>query len=194
MALVLGMLGLFFNPLLVLIALFVWMGGRQESSLVQLRAAIAGLPIRSAMITDFRAIGRREPLSRAVELTLAGFQHDFPVVEDRRAVGVLTRADLVRGLSQAGNGAPVEDWMHRDFGTAEPGEMLEAALSRFGEHEPSTIVVARGDEVLGIITPENIGELVLFETAAHPDRPASPGPARGSASRSGERGGEGAQA
>jgi len=176
MALLLGMLGLFFNPLLVLIALFVWMGGRQESSLVQLRAAIAGLPIRSAMITDFRAIGRREPLSRAVELTLAGFQHDFPVVENHRAVGVLTRADLVRGLSKAGNGAPVEDWMHRDFGTAKPGEMLEAALSRFGEHEPSTIVVAGDDEVLGIITPENISELVLFETAAHPDRRTSPGP------------------
>jgi len=30
--------------------------------------------------------------------------------------------------------------------------------------------------VLGIITPENISELVLFETAAHPDRRTSPGP------------------
>ena len=55
--------------------------------------------------------------------------------------------------------------MHRDFGTAEPGEMLEAALSRFGQHEPPTIVVATNQEVLGIVTPENIGELVLFETA-----------------------------
>jgi Zn-dependent protease len=164
-ALVFGLLGLLFNPILVLIALFVWMGAQHESSLVQLRSALAGFPVQDAMITDFRVIGRRDPLSRAVELTLAGFQHDFPVVEDHRAVGVLTRADLVRGLSEAGKTAPVEDWMHRDFGTAQPGELLERALSRFGQHEPATIVVATDQEVLGIVTPENIGELVMFETA-----------------------------
>jgi Zn-dependent protease/predicted transcriptional regulator len=171
-ALVFGLLGLLFNPVLVLIALFVWMGAQNESSLVQLRSALAGLPVQNAMITDFQVVGRREPLSRAVELTLAGFQQDFPVVEEHRAVGVLTRADLVRGLAEAGKTAPVEDFMHRDFGTAEPGEMLERALSRFGQHEPSTLVVTTDNEVLGIVTPENIGELVMFENAVRQGRRA----------------------
>ena len=165
MALLFGLLGLFSNPLLVLIAVFIWMGAQQESSLVQMRAALTGLSVRDAMITDYRVVGRRDPLAKAVELTLAGFQHDFPVVEEHRAVGVLTRSDLVRGLSAAGNTAPVEEWMHRDFGTAESGEMLEFALSKFAAQEPTTLVVVKDGEVVGIITPENVGELVMFETA-----------------------------
>jgi len=165
MALLFGLLGLLFNPLLVLIAFFVWMGAQQESSLVQLRAALAGLSVKDAMITDYRVMSRREPLARAVELTLAGFQHDFPVVEGNRAVGVLTRSDLVRGLSAAGNTAPVEEWMHREFETAEPGEMLEPALSKLASRETTTLVVVKDGEVRGIVTPENVGELVLFESA-----------------------------
>jgi len=165
MALLFGLLGLFFNPLLVLIALFIWMGAQQESSLVQLKAALAGLSVHEAMITDYQVVDRREPLGKAVELTLAGFQHDFPVVEGHRAVGVLTRSDLVRGLSAAGNSAPVEEWMHRDFATAEPGEMLEPALTKLASRETTTLVVIEDGEVRGIVTPENVGELVLFESA-----------------------------
>jgi Zn-dependent protease len=165
MALVFGVLGLLFNPILLVIALFVWMGAHQESSLIQLRALLGGIPIQNAMITDFRALEPREPLSRAVEFILAGFQHDFPVIDGKRAVGVLTRSDVVRGLAEAGKAAPVEDWMHSDFGTAEPTETLERALDRLSAHEAGTIVVAKDAQVLGLVTPENIGELMMFETA-----------------------------
>ena len=38
-ALLLGFFGLFFNPLLVFVALFVWLGAGQEASLVQMKSA-----------------------------------------------------------------------------------------------------------------------------------------------------------
>ena len=38
-ALLLGVVGLFFNPFLVAIAIFVWIGARSEASLVQLKSA-----------------------------------------------------------------------------------------------------------------------------------------------------------
>ena len=81
MALLFGFLGLFFNPFLVFIALFVWIGAAQESSMVQMRSALGGIPVSQAMITDFRALSPDDPLSRAVDHVLAGFQQDFPVLE-----------------------------------------------------------------------------------------------------------------
>ena len=57
-ALVFGYWGLFGNPFLLLIALFVWVGAAQEANMVRLRSALARVPIGRAMITDFRTLNR----------------------------------------------------------------------------------------------------------------------------------------
>jgi len=44
MALLFGFAGLFLNPFLIFIALFVWIGAAQESSLVQMRSALGESP------------------------------------------------------------------------------------------------------------------------------------------------------
>jgi Zn-dependent protease len=56
-ALLFGFLGLLINPFLLFIALFVWIGAAQEASLVQMKSALAGIPVRRAMVTDFRTGG-----------------------------------------------------------------------------------------------------------------------------------------
>jgi Zn-dependent protease len=44
-ALLLGFFGLFGNPFLLFIALFVWIGASQEASMVQMKNAISGIPV-----------------------------------------------------------------------------------------------------------------------------------------------------
>ena len=56
MALLFGILGLFSNPFLVFIALFVWIGAQQEASMVQMKYALGGIPVRQAMQTEFAAL------------------------------------------------------------------------------------------------------------------------------------------
>jgi len=80
LALVFGFVGLFANPFLVFIALFVWMGASEEASSVSIRTALSGIPVSRAMITDFRALKGDDPLRLAADLVLAGSQRDFPVV------------------------------------------------------------------------------------------------------------------
>ena len=119
-ALLFGLLGLFINPFLIFIALFVWLAGAQEAGVVQMRSALGGIPVMRAMITDFRALRPDDPLAQAVEHVVAGFQQDFPVVEDGRLVGVLTRNDLAAALGRYGPETRVGDVMQQDFVTADP--------------------------------------------------------------------------
>lgn len=165
MALLFGAFGLFHNPMLLFIALFVWMGAQQEASMVGMKRALAGIPIGSAMITEFRSLAPDDPLGHAAELIVAGFQHDFPVVDGGRVVGVLTRSDVVRGLSERGPLGPVGLAARTDFVTADPAEMLEAVLPRLEPTGGSSVVVVRDGEVVGMVTTENIGELVLMQAA-----------------------------
>src|SRR5579862_8547080 len=101
LALVFGLVGLFYNPFLVFIALFVWMGAAAESSMVQMKAGLGGIPVARVMITDFKTLKPDEPLSQAAEHLLAGYQQDFPVVDGgERLLGLLTRSRLVDGLAK----------------------------------------------------------------------------------------------
>jgi predicted transcriptional regulator len=164
-AFILGMIGLFYNPLLIFTALFVWIGAAQEASMVRVQTALEGIPVSRAMLTDFRVLDARDPLNRAVDLILAGWQQDFPVVDNGDIQGVLTRNDLIVALQQRGQHASVGDVMQRDIVLVDPGDMLESVQARLQECNCHTIPVAREGRLVGLITMDNIGEFLMIRSA-----------------------------
>src|SRR5437867_750464 len=77
-----GALGVFsHNLLLLFIALFVFLAAGEERTVVEARAAMEGLPVRAAMLTEFHGLDVLDPLRVAVRHLMAGSQSDFPVLE-----------------------------------------------------------------------------------------------------------------
>jgi len=169
LALVFGLVGLFYNPFLVFIALFVWMGAAAESSMVQIKSALAGIPVSKAMITDFRSLAPGNSLQEAIEHVLAGFQHDFPVLEHGRLVGVLTRDDLLKSLALSGPHTLVAATMTERFETGDPADMLDLVLARLQSCRCRTLLVLKGGELVGILTMDNVGEFLMFQSALRGD-------------------------
>ncbi len=171
LALGLGFVGLFTNPMLVFIALFVWVGAAQESSMIELRSALGGIPLARAMITQYQTLSPTDTLSRAAEHVLAGFQQDFPVVEGGHVVGLLTRHDLLKALAEQGHQTPVAEVMRRQFATADPHDMLEAAFRRLQEGDCHTLPVVRGGQLVGMLNTENVGEFLMIQGALEGRKP-----------------------
>jgi Zn-dependent protease len=165
MALLFGLVGLLVNPFLIFIALFVWIGAAQESSMVQMKSSLGGIPVSRAMLTDFQVLAESEPLSRAVDLLLEGSQQDFPVVTDQRVIGVLTRGDLIKALAQLPPTTSVGDVMQRGFIEVDSGEMLETAFGRLQECQCHTVPVTHDGRLVGLVTSENIGEFLMIQAA-----------------------------
>jgi Zn-dependent protease/CBS domain-containing protein len=164
-ALLFGFVGLFYNPLLLFIAFFVWIGAAQEASMVQMKSSLGGIPIGRAMITDFRSLAPENTLAQAVELTLSGSQKDFPVVDQGQVVGILTQKDLIKALARQGVGETVADVMQRHFATADSSEMLETAFQRLGECACLTVPVESNGRLVGLVTMDNIGEFMAIQGA-----------------------------
>lgn len=167
-AVLFGILGLLYNPMLAFIALFVWIGAGAELGGVEAKAALQGLPTVAAMQTDFQILSTSDTLDTAARRLLGGSQVDFPVLDpDGYLVGVLTRAALISGLSAHGAEGRVAAEMEGRFVTAHPAEMLEVALARLQEQEcacQSMPVVVEG-KVVGMVTTDNVGELMMVRTA-----------------------------
>jgi len=160
-----AVVGFFTNPFLMLIALFVWIGASQESAAAQMKGALDGISVSQAMITDFRTVAPTDPLSRAVELLLAGSQQDFPVADEGRVMGVLTRQALLTALARRTEHLRVVDAMDSDVPRADPLEMLEGALQRLQQSSVRTMPVVTRGELVGLLTMENVGEFVSINAA-----------------------------
>ena len=165
MAVLFAFIGLQGNPMLIFIALFVWIGAGQEASMVQMKSSLAGIPVRRAMLTHFSILTPASTIGDAVDLVLTGSQQDFPVVFAGRIEGVLTRSDLLKALSRNGRTARVGDSIERKCPTAEAGEMLDAVLARAGSADCHTVPITEGGALVGLLTMDNVGEFLMIQAA-----------------------------
>jgi Zn-dependent protease len=165
MAILFGFVGLFANPILLLIAIFVYLGAQAEAQQVQLRVALEGVPVSEAMLTRFRALGQTETLDHAVEELLAGSQQDFPVLDGGRVAGMLLRKDLVKALKERGRETTVGEIMRSGVVLLDEDEPLERALTQMRQGSFSALPVVRDRMLVGLLTLENVGELIMVNTA-----------------------------
>lgn len=166
-----GLLGIMWmHPLLILVAVFVFMGARGEAEMVHMRIALRGVRVNSAMMTDFRTLQPEDELGQAARLLLAGPQHDFPVLdEDGELCGLLTRQKLIEALSEHGAQWRVGEAMLREVPTVSEGRPLREAYLVLSSSplESLPVVDATGRKVRGLLTAENVGELLMIRHALH---------------------------
>jgi Zn-dependent protease/CBS domain-containing protein len=165
LAFLLGLVGLFNNPFLLFIAFFVWIGASQEASMVQMRNSISGIPVTHAMQTRFETLSPSDRLDRVVNLILAGSQQDFPVVENGEFLGVLTRDDFIKALSEHGQATPVANVIRRNVPSVDSHDMVEMALMRLQESGAKTLPVMHAGRFVGLITSENLTEFLMIRSA-----------------------------
>jgi len=166
-ALWLGFIGLLYNPFLIFIALFVWIGAAAEAETEQIKSTLHGAFVGSAMLTEYHVLSPGDTLNHAIEMTLAGSQKDFPVMQKEDVVGVLTQDDLLKGLHAQGAQSHVGDWMQKKIYSAESQESLEKVLERLQTCNCSLITVTEAGQLVGIINLENIMELIKIQAAIH---------------------------
>lgn len=153
------------NLFLVIIAIFVWIGAAAESGAVQFRASLAGVPVRRAMIREFAVLSPTDTLADAARKTLDGFQTEYPVVVDGQIVGILTRNELIQGLTESGPNVPVANYMRTDFTITDPDEMVERVFERLKEGDSAVLPVVDHGQLVGLLTASNVAELVMFREA-----------------------------
>ena len=163
----LGFLGLFGNPLLIFIAIFVYLAASSEAHLVAIRAMSRDVPVSAAMITKYATLTPDEHIEAAINTLLHTSQSEFPVIDaDRRLVGLLDRDGIIRALKTLGPDARVADAMMKDVPTVDSRTCLEDAFRILQEKSaPAVGVVDRAGRLIGLITSETVGEMLMVKSA-----------------------------
>lgn len=152
------------NPLLVLIAVFVFVAANAESHDVAMRSVARRVLARDAMITEFHALSPDDTLATAAQAVIHTTQHEFPMLgPNGDLLGFIARGTLFTAMAQE---APRSDLatsiMETEIPRVELTTGLETVLGKLHKGAPAVAVCTQAGTMVGYITRENIGELMVI--------------------------------
>ena len=164
-AFALGFIGLMANPILIFIAIFVYLAASSEAHMVALRAASRG--VSYAMMTQFATLPPDAHIDEAVQTLLQTSQGEFPVVDGAgKPVGVLGRADLIRTIKTRGPDVRVADAMVAGMPTVGHRATLEQAFKLLQQKSAQAVgVTDASGKLVGFVTSETIAEMMMLQEA-----------------------------
>jgi Zn-dependent protease len=182
LAFVFAVIGLLGSPMLILIAVFIFLAASGEAGYVQARDYTRGYLASHAMITSFQTLSPASTADDAASLLLRTTQQEFPVVDGAGTPrGFLTRDALISALQRTGGTTPVLDIMDREVPTVPENACLDNVFQRLQRSGTRLVgVVDPQGRLVGYITAENLSELIMIQSsrAAGPAAPAATSPAR----------------
>jgi len=165
MAMIFVFFGFFFNFWLVFIGLFVFLGASAEAKAEETKAGLKGVKVSDVLMSRYSVLKPGEPLSNAVSLLLDSQERSFVIEEDGKVKGILSRKEIISGLTQFGKDASVENVMRTDFTNLKTSDLLNDVMERFETKEYSLMPVFKENKLAGVLDLENISEYLMVQNA-----------------------------
>jgi Zn-dependent protease/CBS domain-containing protein len=162
--------GLFNNPFLILIAVFVFIGAQAELQDVQSKSMLEGKKINDLLMRNYTPLHPGMPLKQVVDILLNGQEEEFVVIDENKVVGVLTKNAIIKGLSDYGQDIETEKIMDSDFPAFTIDDTVKEVYEKLQLSGTRIAPVLENDILIGVIDMKNIHEYLLVSEALHTKR------------------------
>jgi Zn-dependent protease/predicted transcriptional regulator len=160
-------IGLFYNPFLVLIGIFVYLGAQSEAEFEQSRSLLRGHVVQEVIMHHFYRLRPDQTIADAVAILLDSQARDFLVTEGETVVGTLSRKQIIEALAARGKDTPVRDAMNPEVFTISADMPLETLMPQLAQKGNSLVPVLSGQTLVGVIDVENLTEFLMIQEALH---------------------------
>ncbi len=163
LAISMGLYGFVYMPMLAFVAFFIYLGAANEGAASRGRSLTQGIPVRAAMMTEYRTLAHGATIRDAANLLLSTSQQDFPVVLGDQVLGLLGRNALLRGMAQEGPDSYIAGYMEREFPSVPPDKDLADVLPLMA-HAGACVLVMEEGRLLGLLSSENLSQFLLLRS------------------------------
>jgi len=156
-AVLFGIVGLLLlNPILIIIAFFIYIGANQEATFLRYNILLQDVTVADAMSSPVVTVEPTTPLSRLVEMMYETKHLGFPVVERGALVGIVALADVHKISPLDREAMQVRDVMTRNPATLPPSAPLLDALRVITGKDIGRIPVVADGALVGIVTRTDV--------------------------------------
>lgn len=155
----LAVYGFQYNPLLIFLALLVFMGAGQERATTRTNVLLAEL--RAGEVCDPHAttFAPADSVGLAIDQTLRSAQAHFLVTHGTEPIGTLSRDDLIAFAGRIGLHAPVAGITRRGATSVPPELPLSEVRRLLQEKGGAPVIVRSEDAVLGVLGLEDVSRI-----------------------------------
>lgn len=155
LAIVMAIVGIFFSPFLILIAIFVYLGADQESKMVLINTLLEGINVRDIMTSEVKTVSPTDTVADVLKIMFQHKHMGYPVYKDGDLLGIITFHDLSR-VPEEEKDLPVEQFMTRDLLVTSPDEDVSTILERLNMNNVGRLPVLEDGKLVGIISKTDI--------------------------------------
>lgn len=162
----LAAVGLRFNPWLVLIGAFVFMGASVEERIVGLQAVVAGRTVRDLMADRIAFVPAETHLSVVRALFERSADDAFLVGDPSFPAGMVRRGDLPGLLARLPPESPAGAFAVRSRGAVVPDQPAEVLVPALSGRRGGWIAVMEDGRLVGVVTAAGLAERSAWRGAA----------------------------
>jgi len=149
LAIFMGILGIFSNPWLILIALFIYMGANEEERMAVVEGILVGSKVEEVMTPNPVTVTPDTLVKDVLELMFRTKHLGYPVIDGDKLVGIITLQDVAKAPPEK----PISELMTKDVVTIMPDVSTFDAFKLMNERKIGRLpVVNERDELVGIVS------------------------------------------
>ncbi len=157
--------GLFFNPFLVIIGFFILLGAKGEYEMIKYQEILRNTTVNDIVKTEFAELDENDTLGEAAEKLVHISDNGFVVQSDGEFAGILTKNDLINGLSAHGKESPIKDVMRREPEKVTANTPLFDVYQDMQRQRIYLMPVFEDGQFKGVLDLENLHEFFLIRKA-----------------------------
>lgn len=159
------LMGFFYNPFLIVIGAFIFLGAQAEVEYSRATTMLSGYKVKDVVMTKYFSVDANEPLKNAIKILLDVQVKDFLVLDKKKIVGTLGSNEMLKALDQDGGEIPIKSAMEKNVVYLDPEMQLTEVLKKRGEKNLSLMPVMENSTLTGVVDIENIIEFLLVKEA-----------------------------
>ena len=151
-AIVMAIVGVFFNFWLILIAFFIYIGADEEWRVTQATSALKGVKVKEIMTTSVVTVTPETTIAEVWQHMSTERHIGYPVVKNGALVGVVTLSDVTRIKEAERQNKKVGEVMSRTPITVGPEEQTVKLFEMMSTRDINRVLVVQDKGLVGIVT------------------------------------------
>ncbi|MCU0357605.1 MAG: site-2 protease family protein [Cyclobacteriaceae bacterium] len=158
-------IGFFYNPFLIFIGLFIFLGAQAEAQYAEAKSLLTGYTVAHALMREVPLLKPTDTIEYSSDQLLATQNRNFIVADGGQVVGTLSRDEIIKALREGKSQEAVETSMSRDFISLDVNAPLETAWSQMQTLRKAAAPVFQGGQLVGMMDTENVAEFLMISEA-----------------------------